>query len=106
MCFMWPTLYCGMARCQACTCENDGGCEMPSTEASSRCTVETISDSGSETASGSVAPPTKLVSKTCPSGARLGKSEEFQTLPRIRNPDDRGTRNPKPTRGWRIALLG
>src|ERR1700680_3563171 len=106
MCFMWPTLYCGMARCQACTCENDGGCEMPSTDASSRCTVETISDSGSETALGSLAPPTKLVSKTWPSGARLGESEEFQTLPKILKPDERGTRKPKPSSECWMALLG
>src|ERR1700722_4708324 len=95
---MCPRLYCGIARCQVWTCENDGDWEMPSTGPSSRCTIDTISDSGSETALGSVTPPTKLVSKTCPSGARLGNSEEFQTVPRIRNPDERGTRKPNPAR--------
>src|SRR2546430_741616 len=51
-------------------------------------------------APGSVAPPTKLVNSTWLSGERPGKRDEFQTVPRIRMPADRGTRNPKPLSWW------
>jgi hypothetical protein len=36
--------------------------------------------------------------QSMPSGARPGKSEEFQTEPRTRRPAERGTRKPNPSR--------
>ena len=58
-----------------------------------------ISSSLNSHSPGSVAPPAKLVKHAMPSGARPGKSDEFQTVPRTRNPSLRGTRNPNPLFG-------
>src|SRR5579863_8369441 len=95
------------------TCENDPrnfegrGSPRPgvaswrilSNGATSLSTNEVNSSGESAAAPGSVAPPTKLVNRTCPSGARPGNNEEFQTVPRTRNPADRGTKKPNPARG-------
>ena len=57
---------------------------MPRIRAFSACTMAAISSSGLSQNSGSVAPPTKLVIVNMPSGARPGKSDEFQTVPSVR----------------------
>jgi len=44
-------------------------------------------------AEGSVAPPRKLVSRKWSCGARFGKREEFQTVPRTRRPPSAGRGN-------------
>src|SRR5258708_34778478 len=101
-----PRLYCGRARGQIVAFEKIGSFLMERTTETSRWTRLTSSSWFKFAAGESVVPPTKLVRSALPSGARPGKSDEFQTEPRTRSPAERGTRKPKPFREWPTSFLG
>src|SRR5205807_6723040 len=85
----WPRLYCGSARGQIVTLQNEGALSVESRGAISRRTRAESSSGFNFAAAGSVAPPTKEVRRAWPSGARPGNRDEFHTVPSIRRPAER-----------------
>src|SRR6266850_391084 len=83
---------------QTVTLEKTGSAEMERISETSPWTRLVSASAGRLATEGSVAPPTKLVRRAWPWEARPGKREEFQTAPRTRRPEERGTRKPNPSR--------